>query len=821
MAKSYRKFTATAATAVLVASAIAPAASAAGFTDVPARYQDAVDFVVSKGVNGLTTTTFGTGDDIKRVDAAVMIAKVLGLSIDTAPPSGFTDVPERAAKYVNAIKAAGITSGKTATSFDSNSKITRGELAIWIQRGFELEGSGQLKFTDVSDRYETAVRALVSNKITNGVSETKFGVEQSAKRGDYAIFLHRAANATATPGVVEISSVEPTNAKTITVHFNEPLDPETLSTNDNLNLITLDRGEGAENPGQVSQQLSSDGKTLTFKAATFFKGDYTVRIPFETVKGTNGEYVSPANQIVTVNDVAGPDLVSADAMARATNETIKTVTLHFDEEVTSIDNVKINNANYTPSITGNTATFTVNLDASQPYEVTVVNAKDAAGNIKEVQTAPLRIGLDNTAPSISAVEATSENTVKVTLDEELEGNLPITGRVGSFTANIVTEVKVNPTNNREYFVTLNRDYLFRSGNTDTVTLTVAKDALEDRFGNTNASEVTKTVTVTRDTAAPAVARVETNSTNGDVTGFTVTYNKEVEDLDTSKISVVNSRGEILPFANVIQSATISDTNQNQVTFTLKSGVAADQYGFNFAEGVVTDRSLSPNQAGNYSFTVDVTDADTPVETNFKIEDATVSENVITVDFGTKVKGSGTGSAFNPAAYEINGAKLPADTDIEFSRTGGTLDQTTVNITLPAGFISANDEKAVFRVTGVQNLDNKVNNSFIALLPVTDNKAPEPASFTATELNELTVTYSEPIVALGTGADVTDELKLVNSNGASLPITGATVEAGKLVLNVADASTVSRLTTLEVASGSTADIKDAEDNVQSTGITINK
>ena len=194
MTKGNRKFIATAATAALVASAIAPAASAAAkdFTDVPDRYKDAVDFLVEKGAKGVSATSFGTNQSIKRVDAAVFVANVLGLDTDNAPASGFTDVPDRAVGAVNALKAAGITSGKTATSFGSSSEITRGELAIWLQRGFKLKGSADSAFTDISDRYAKAVEALVANEITNGVSATKYGVGQQAKRGDFAIFLHKA-----------------------------------------------------------------------------------------------------------------------------------------------------------------------------------------------------------------------------------------------------------------------------------------------------------------------------------------------------------------------------------------------------------------------------------------------------------------------------------------------------------------------------------------------------------------------------------------------------------------------------------------------------
>ncbi|WP_338449582.1 S-layer homology domain-containing protein [Niallia oryzisoli] len=164
------------------------------FTDVSAKYQDAVNFVVSKGVKGMSDNTFGTQANIKRVDAAVMIAEVLDLDIDSAPASGFTDVPERAVKHVNALKAEGITSGKTETTLDSQSEITRGELAIWIQRAFELKaGENELSFNDVGDRYKEAVSALVNNNVTNGTSDTTFGTRDLAKRGDFALFLYRAA----------------------------------------------------------------------------------------------------------------------------------------------------------------------------------------------------------------------------------------------------------------------------------------------------------------------------------------------------------------------------------------------------------------------------------------------------------------------------------------------------------------------------------------------------------------------------------------------------------------------------------------------------
>lgn len=207
--KSYRKFIASAATATMVTAIVAPAISAASFTDVTERYSESVDFLLSKGASGFSDSYFGVNEEIKRIDAAILTAKVLGLDIESAPASGFTDVPTRGVKAVNALKAAGITSGKTKTTFDSNSPITRGEVAIWLQKGFDLQGGADLSFKDVITNYEAAVKALVANNVAKGMSSEQFGVNLNVKRGDFAIFLHKSSKVVTAPPVVTPPPVTP------------------------------------------------------------------------------------------------------------------------------------------------------------------------------------------------------------------------------------------------------------------------------------------------------------------------------------------------------------------------------------------------------------------------------------------------------------------------------------------------------------------------------------------------------------------------------------------------------------------------------------
>ena len=111
------------------------------------------------------------------------------------PDAGFTDVAPRAEGAANALKAAGITDGKTATTFGGGDEITRGELAKWIAAAFDLEaGNAENPFSDVEGHYVDAVKALVENEVTSGKTATTFGTNDNATRGQFAVFVYKAAN---------------------------------------------------------------------------------------------------------------------------------------------------------------------------------------------------------------------------------------------------------------------------------------------------------------------------------------------------------------------------------------------------------------------------------------------------------------------------------------------------------------------------------------------------------------------------------------------------------------------------------------------------
>jgi S-layer homology domain len=164
------------------------------FMDVTVRYSPAVTYLADKEVaNGISKNEFGVQNRIKRVDAAIWLAKILNLNTADSNPTPYVDVPNRAWGAVNALKLENIVNGKSSTHFGANDTMTRGEMALLIQRAYKLSGDGvNIPFTDVSSRYEEAVRSLMKNNITQGKSFTQFGTSSAITRGEMALFLYRA-----------------------------------------------------------------------------------------------------------------------------------------------------------------------------------------------------------------------------------------------------------------------------------------------------------------------------------------------------------------------------------------------------------------------------------------------------------------------------------------------------------------------------------------------------------------------------------------------------------------------------------------------------
>jgi hypothetical protein len=164
------------------------------FKDVSGTYSSAVTYLVNNRVtSGVSPNEFGTNHKIKRVDAAIWFANILKLDLSNEKPTSFLDVPKRGWAAINALEKAGVASGKTMTYFGANDEVTRGEMALMVQKAYNLGGyQPEITFTDVSSRYSLAVENMVKNNITKGKTSTTFGTNMPISRGEMALFLYRA-----------------------------------------------------------------------------------------------------------------------------------------------------------------------------------------------------------------------------------------------------------------------------------------------------------------------------------------------------------------------------------------------------------------------------------------------------------------------------------------------------------------------------------------------------------------------------------------------------------------------------------------------------
>ncbi|WP_138753709.1 Ig-like domain-containing protein [Paenibacillus sinopodophylli] len=125
-------------------SAYALVTNTASFSDLSNHWAAASIHTLSRKyiVEGITATKFEPNKSITRGEFATYIAKGLGLSSDRTAAAKFKDVNTNTAMgaYIGAASAAGIVAGNTDGTFKPNSPITRQEMAVMMMRAAKVAG---------------------------------------------------------------------------------------------------------------------------------------------------------------------------------------------------------------------------------------------------------------------------------------------------------------------------------------------------------------------------------------------------------------------------------------------------------------------------------------------------------------------------------------------------------------------------------------------------------------------------------------------------------------------------------------------------------
>lgn len=214
----YKKFIVGAASTALVASAVAPVASAASFSDTEGNtHEPAIDALTKAGViKGYEDGTFKPNKTLKRSDVVKLMGKWLVTQGQEIPSDArtnmrFSDLTKSSDKelldYAAVVKDNKVFNGKEDGSLDASGNITRENMALVLVRAFNEIHSvdlvayvqGQDFEKDVIDLLKakeearSAIDVLDYFDITNPIAP-KFNPKNTTTRGHFATFLHKSIN---------------------------------------------------------------------------------------------------------------------------------------------------------------------------------------------------------------------------------------------------------------------------------------------------------------------------------------------------------------------------------------------------------------------------------------------------------------------------------------------------------------------------------------------------------------------------------------------------------------------------------------------------
>ncbi|WP_144697719.1 hypothetical protein [Fictibacillus phosphorivorans] len=579
--------------------------------------------------------------------------------------------------------------------------------------------------------------------------------------------LGKKIEAAKTPKVESVSAI---NAKTIVVKFNSELTADNTVVGDASEVAkyTLD-GTLA-----TTAVLGSDKKTVTLTFAGGVEGTDQVLVVnpvVTTKKDKDGNAVSTEkySKVLSYTDEVKPEVVGTSY------ENGKIVVSYSEAIGTKPTVVRVNGNPVAASDIAIASDATkveityAGLAASTTASLYVAGAKDAsaAGNEMSLFNGTVITPAADTAkPQITGVQVTGQNTAKVTLSEAInEATVAATLQKGA-TQTAVSLVKdATDTTGKTYTLTVDLngvtagDGIFAGTSTsESFTLYVAAGVMTDTSTPANANELFSTnLTFVKDVTAPALV---SSQTSADSKKLEFKFNEDLTVAGSdANIIIKNADGVRISAVDPETALKVGDNKTYQVD--TKAGdvvLDAGTYTVTIPAGFFTDAYGNASTAVTSTFTVGApTNNDTTKPTGAV---TTADTNVFQVVYSEEV----TATALNLSNYKLDGASLPAGTEIYFTSTA----KDTVKIVLPTGSINIGNQttgaSAILNVSGVADKAGNVIATANTPVVVKDNTA---ASVTNVQVlgTDVYVTFNENITVPGT-TNALDAFK-VTVNGTEL------------------------------------------------------
>ena len=181
-------------TFTVAAQSIVGLAAGGAFADTGADQpsSDDVRTLLQLGItNGTSPTMYSPSECVTRGQMAAFLVRTLELPASDVDAFGDDD-GTFFEDEINALAAAGITAGTSATTFSPDQCVTRGQMAMFLARGFNVPASNVDAFgDDDGTTAEPAINAIAAAGVTMGTTPTTFSPGEHVSRGQMASFLAR------------------------------------------------------------------------------------------------------------------------------------------------------------------------------------------------------------------------------------------------------------------------------------------------------------------------------------------------------------------------------------------------------------------------------------------------------------------------------------------------------------------------------------------------------------------------------------------------------------------------------------------------------
>ena len=159
-------------------------------------HEGAIEAISAAGITtGCGSGRFCPGFPVTREQMAAFLIRALGETPSTSP-SSFVDVPAGPfSGHIERIAELGIATGYPDGTFRPSSPISRGEMAVMLMRALDLTpGTGSGTFSDVPNDafFAVAVEAIAAAGITTGCGPGKYCPFDQVLRDQMASFIGRA-----------------------------------------------------------------------------------------------------------------------------------------------------------------------------------------------------------------------------------------------------------------------------------------------------------------------------------------------------------------------------------------------------------------------------------------------------------------------------------------------------------------------------------------------------------------------------------------------------------------------------------------------------